>query len=172
MYKAKIIQKKSINSVLYERTLLAKLRNPFIINMVTAFQDRENLYLLMDYIDGGDLRYHIGRRRRFHEREAKFFIANMIMGLEYLHKNNIIHRDMKPENLVFDSDGYLRITDLGISREIRAENSQDTSGTPGYMSPEVIGRKNHSFAADYFAVGVMGYEFMLGRRPYNGRNRK
>lgn len=96
----------------------------------------------------------------------------MIMGLEYLHKNNIIHRDMKPENLVFDSDGYLRITDLGISREIRAENSQDTSGTPGYMSPEVICRKNHSFAADYFAVGVMGYEFMLGRRPYNGRNRK
>lgn len=81
MYKAKIIQKKSINSVMNERTLLAKLKHPFIINMVAAFQDRENLYLLMDYIDGGDLRYHIGRRRKFNERETKFFLANMIIGL-------------------------------------------------------------------------------------------
>lgn len=74
--------------------------------------------------------------------------------------------------MVFDSEGYLRITDLGISREIREDNHQDTSGTPGYMSPEVICRKNHSYTADYFAVGVMGYEFMLGRRPYIGKNRK
>lgn len=125
--------------------------------MVCAFQTRENLFLIMDYIDGGDLRYHIGKRRRFSEVETKFFMANMIVGLEYLHQNNIIHRDMKPENMVFDSDGYLRITDMGISRELREENHQDTSGTPGYMSPEVICRKNHSFAADYFALGVMGY---------------
>lgn len=99
-------------------------------------------------------------------------MANMIIGLEYLHRNKIIHRDMKPENMVFDSEGYLRITDMGISRELREDNHQDTSGTPGYMSPEVICRKNHSYAADYFALGVMGYEFMLGRRPYVGKNRK
>lgn len=99
-------------------------------------------------------------------------MANMIIGLEYLHKNKIIHRDMKPENMVFDSEGYLRITDMGISREQREDNHQDTSGTPGYMSPEVICRKNHTFTADYFALGVMGYEFMLGRRPYVGKNRK
>lgn len=79
---------------------------------------------------------------------------------------------MKPENMVFDSVGYLRITDMGISREMREENHQDTSGTPGYMSPEVICRNNHTYAADYFALGVMGYEFMFGKRPYNGRNRK
>ena len=126
----------------------------------------------MDYLDGGDLRYHIGKRRKFSESETKFFIANMIIGLEYLHNKSIIHRDMKPENLVLDSDGYLRITDMGISREFREDNHQDTSGTPGYMSPEVICRNNHSYPADWFAVGVMGYEFMLGKRPYNGRNRK
>jgi serine/threonine protein kinase len=126
----------------------------------------------MDYINGGDLRYHIGCRRKFNEKESKFFLANMIIGLEYLHKNKIIHRDMKPENMVFDSDGYLRITDLGISREFREDNQQDTSGTPGYMSPEVICRRNHSYTADYFAVGVMGYEFMMGRRPYIAKNRK
>jgi len=70
----------------------------------------------MDYLDGGDLRYHIGRRGKFIESEAKFFIANIIIGLEYMHINNIIHRDIKPENIVLDKDGYLRITDMGISR--------------------------------------------------------
>lgn len=70
----------------------------------------------MDYLDGGDLRYHLGNKRFFNEKETKFFISNIIIGLEYMHKNKIIHRDIKPENLVLDSQGYLRITDLGISR--------------------------------------------------------
>lgn len=119
MYKAKIIMKKSINSVMNERNLLARIRHPFFINMNCAFQDRENLYLIMDYVNGGDLRYHIGRRRRFTELETKFFIANLIVGLDYLHRNRIIHRDIKPENLVMDSQGYIRITDLGVSREFK-----------------------------------------------------
>lgn len=89
-----------------------------------------------------------------------------------MHKNKIIHRDIKPQNLVLDSQGYLRITDLGISRQYRQNNSQDTSGTPGYMAPEVMNRKQHSFGVDYFAVGVIAYEFMLGKRPYLGKDRK
>lgn len=126
----------------------------------------------MDYLDGGDLRYHIGKKGKFTEAESKFFLANLIIGLEYIHNCNIIHRDIKPENLVLERDGYLRITDMGISREWREDNQQDTSGTPGYMAPEVMVRKSHGFSVDYFAVGVMGYEFMLGRRPYVGKNRK
>ena len=89
------------------------------MNISYAFQDKENLYLVMEYVNGGDLRYHLGNRRRFLEAEAKFFIACIIIGLQYLHMNNIIHRDIKPENLVFDELGYLRITDLGVSREWR-----------------------------------------------------
>ena len=81
MYKAKIIHKKSINSVMNERNLLGKIKHPFFINMTFAFQDRENLYLIMDYLDGGDLRYHIGKRRKFSEIETKFFIANLVVGL-------------------------------------------------------------------------------------------
>lgn len=87
----------------------------------------------------------------------------MILALEHLHDNNIIHRDIKPENLVLDSKGYLRVTDLGVARVLRLENSQDTSGTPGYMAPEVMCRQNHGIAVDYFAVGVIAFEFMLGR---------
>lgn len=116
MYKTKIIDKKSINSVMNERILLARLKHPFLVNMSFAFQDRENLYLVMDYINGGDLRYHIGKRRRFTELETKFFVACIILALQYLHANRVLHRDIKPENLVLESNGYVRLTDLGVSR--------------------------------------------------------
>ena len=95
-----------------------------------------------------------------------------MLALEYMHRHKIIHRDLKPENLVFDSQGFLRLTDMGISREVREDNHQDTSGTPGYMAPEVMMRKVHSYMADYFALGVIAYELMLGKRPYVGSNRK
>jgi len=83
-----------------------------------------------------------------------------------------LHRDIKPENLVLDAQGHVHITDFGIARSWTPDNSKDTSGTPGYMSPEVMCRQNHGVAADYFAVGVIAYEFMIGRRPYLGKSRK
>ena len=92
--------------------------------------------------------------------------------MEYIHSNGILHRDIKPENLVLDDKGYLHITDFGIARIWNPENSRDTSGTPGYMAPEVMCRQNHGVAADYFALGIFTYECMLGKRPYQGRNRK
>ncbi|KAM3139999.1 hypothetical protein pb186bvf_007799 [Paramecium bursaria] len=172
MSKPKIIQKKSVQSVLNERQLLSILRHNFLINMQYAFQDREYLYLVMDLLTGGDLRYHIGKHRKFNEESTRFFAACIIVALEYLHQNGILHRDLKPENLVFDSNGYLRLTDLGIARIWKPENAQDTSGTPGYMAPEVMCRHNHGIAVDYFALGVIVYECMLGRRPYLGRTRQ
>ena len=128
--------------------------------------------MVSDLLTGGDLRYHIGKKRRFNEEQTKFMIACMVLGLEYMHTQGVIHRDIKPENIVMEHNGYLRITDMGIAKIWRPENSQDTSGTPGYMAPEVMCRQNHTCAVDYFAVGVIGYEFMLGRRPYVGRTRR
>ena len=172
MSKVKIIDRRSEKSIKAEREFLAKLRHPFIVNMNCAFQDYDNLYLVMDLLTGGDLRYHICKIRRFSEEEAKFFIACLLLGLEYIHENNIIHRDIKPENLVFDDKGYLRLTDFGVAKIRKEDNSSETSGTPGYMAPEVLMAQNHSFPVDFFAIGVMGYEFMLGQRPYVGKNRK
>lgn len=117
----------------------------------------------MDLLNGGDLRYHISKYRRFSEEQTKFFIACIVHSLEYIHNNSIIHRDIKPENLVFDDKGYLKVTDFGIARIWNPENSKETSGTPGYMAPEVMCRLNHGVAADYFAVGVIGYECMMGK---------
>jgi serine/threonine protein kinase len=85
------------------------------------------------------------------------------VSLEYIHGKSILHRDIKPENLVFDDKGYLRVTDFGIARIWNPENSKETSGTPGYMAPEVMCRQNHGVAVDYFAVGIIGYECMMGR---------
>ena len=92
--------------------------------------------------------------------------------MEYIHSKKIIHRDIKPENLVLDENGYVRITDFGIAKYYRTNNAKETSGTPGYMAPEVMKAKNHSYAVDFFALGIIGYEFMLGRRPYNGPSRR
>ncbi len=119
MMKSKIIAKKSIHSVLNERQLLSKLKHPFIVNMNYAFQDREHLYLVMDLLVGGDLRYYMGRRRRFKQAEVRFFIGCILVGLEFLHLNNIIHRDIKPENLVFDKRGHVKISDFGLSKYVK-----------------------------------------------------
>ena len=172
MSKLKIIDKKSEKSINSEREFLSKLNHSFIVNMHYAFQDRDNLYLVMDLLNGGDLRYHISRYRKFSEEQTRFFIANIIYAIEYIHSNNVIHRDIKPENLVLDDKGYVRITDFGIAKENMPDNSSETSGTPGYMAPEVMKGRNHSFPVDFFAIGVIGYEFMLGTRPYVGKNRK
>lgn len=125
----------------------------------------------------------------------EFFICCILLGLEYLHSNNILHRDIKPENLVLDERGYVRITDFGIAKFYQKENYTETSGTPGYMSPEVMCAQNHTIAVDYFALGVITFEFMMGfvyfilkflfkknfsifiwnllfQRPYTGKSRK
>ena len=172
MSKVKIIDKRSEKSIMSERTLLSKLHHPFIVNMICAFQDYSYLYLVMDLLSGGDLRYHHCRCRRFSEDQTKFFLACIILALEYLHSHKVIHRDLKPENLVCDDRGYIRLTDFGVAKKYHKDNGDETSGTPGYMAPEVLCAQNHSYPVDYFALGVIGYEFMLGYRPYLGKNRK
>ena len=103
---------------------------------------------------------------------SEFFICCILQGLEYIHENKVIHRDIKPENLVLDETGYLRITDFGVAKSFSRENSTETSGTPGYMAPEVMCSQNHSYAVDLFAVGVISYEFMNGVRPYYAKSRR
>lgn len=99
-------------------------------------------------------------------------MACILLALEYSHTNNVLHRDLKPENLVLDDKGYVRLTDYGIAKFYQKENSKETSGTPGYMSPEVMCAQNHTIAVDYYALGVIAFEFMFGFRPYTGKSRK
>jgi serine/threonine protein kinase len=171
MAKARILSKRSVDSVINERGILAELKNQFLVNMYYAFQDRENLYVCMDLLAGGDLRYHINKRKKFSEEQTKFFVACLLQAFDYFHKKNIIHRDIKPENIVLDEQGYLRVTDFGIARYYKKENAKETSGTPSYMAPEVLCKQNHTQAVDYYALGVIAFECMMGKRPYMGKTR-
>jgi serine/threonine protein kinase len=110
-------------------------------------------------------------KRKFKEIQAKFIVANIIIGLEFLHSCGVIHRDIRPHNLVFDSNGYIKIIDFGLARIMQTNNSADTSGTPCYMAPEILLRQPHSYSSDFFAVGVIVHEMMTGRLPYPGPDR-
>ena len=173
MSKAKVFLKKSVQSVANERKFLEMFNYNLLCNMYYAFQDVDTLYIIMDYLSGGDLRYHICRRNYFTEQETKFIAACITLSLNYIHERNVIHRDLKPENLVFGADGYLHLTDFGIAMEYhKGVDVVSASGTPGYMAPEAIINKPHDFCVDYFALGVIIYELMIGERPYQGKNRK
>ena len=131
-----------------------------------SFQNNHYLYLVIDLLTDGDLRYHLFHKRAFSEEQSKFFISCVLLRLEYCHSNLIIHLDIKQENVILDSDGYALITDFGIAKMQQSNNSKETSGTPGYMAPEVLFGKNHTTVVDYFAWGVMCYERV---KPYVGK---
>ena len=174
--KVKALLKKSINLILMERAILKNIHYNFISNLYFSFQDKDFLYLILDYYPGGDLRFYLEQNIQFDERQIKFFVANIMLSLRYLRQNNIIHRDIKPENLIFDKKGYLNLTDFGIAKiaKIVRDNEliKDISGTPGYLSPEVLLQKNQSFCSDYFSLGIVIYELIFLRRPFEGKTQQ
>ena len=123
--------------------------------MIYSFQDNDYLYLFMDLLPVGNLRYHLNIKNHFNEKQIKFLIGCIMIGLKYIHGQNILHRDIKPENLVFDNNGFLRITDFGIAKHYVVNKKKDTSGTVGYLAPEVLCNVNHNFSIDYYAVGII-----------------
>lgn len=172
MSKRKIIDRKSQELVLYERALLSKMYHPFISNLYLSFQDKDTLYLVMDLLTGGDLRYHLFKKKKFNENETKFIICCTLLGLEYLHKNHIIHHDVKPENLIYEDNGFIKIGDFGISKYYRENNKEDISGSIGYIAPEILKEQNHTYTCDYYSLGIVCYELMYGYRPYGSSRRK
>ena len=170
--KNRVISKKSVASIVNEMKLLVNLRSSFIVNIRYAFQNAKELFLALDFMPGGDLRYQLNNRvTPFTEEEVRFMIACILCGVEYIHSKGVVHRDIKPENLVFDAFGYLALTDFGISYVDHRDNASRTSGTLGYMAPEVICGRDHGNEADFFAIGVICCELTIGTRPYLGKSR-
>ena len=174
MSKTKIIAQNSENPVMQERIFLSNIRNQFIVNMICSFQDTDNLYLCLELMKGGDLRYHlINFTHTFTESQLKFLLTNLIMGIEYIHAQNIIHRDLKPENILFDNKGYAYITDFNIScKKEEINKNNDINGTPVYMAPETIFLKNQDYTIDFYSLGIISYESIMGQRPYEGNTRQ
>ncbi|RLN20134.1 hypothetical protein BBJ28_00011498 [Nothophytophthora sp. Chile5] len=169
--KAVVVNKNCVNMIWNERNLLTQLQSPLVVRMHHTFQDAYNCYVVMDLLLGGDLKYHLNftRKNGFTEDEAKFYVAGVLLSLEYLHDRSILHRDVKPENVILDEKGYPRLTDLGISVQTTTLRYQSRSGTVSYMAPELFrGSTDHGVPSDFFCLGVLAYELLLTKRPWSG----
>ena len=156
--KSLIINKGSIDFVYNERNTLSKIYFPLISNLYCSFQDQNNLYLIMDFLGGGDLRYYLMNGRIFNEKEIKFILGCIIITIEYIHSKNIIHRDIKPENLLFDDKGYIHLCDFGLSlKENEISDNLKYAGTKFYIAPE----GNISLVSDFYSIGVVIYELVM-----------
>jgi len=179
IYAMKVLKKEHIykrNQVEHtktERRVLERINHPFIIGLHFACQNDKKLYLVLEYCPGGELFFHLGRARRFTEQRARFYAAEILLALEYLHNWDIIYRDLKPENILLDSEGHVKLTDFGLSKEGIPDNVSAHSfcGTPEYLAPEILKRTGHGKAADWWSLGALLYEMLTGMPPFYSRDR-
>ena len=150
-----------------ERILLAKLNYPLIVKLHYCFQDKQYLYFVMDLIQGGNLLYHLRRYHRFDDEKTRFYIAEMILILQFLHNNNIMYRDIKPENILIERTGHIKLVDFGLSKIFENNEKMYTiCGTSFYLAPELIKKKGYSCDADWWSLGCLMYELLSGSPPF------
>lgn len=163
--KTDIVRLRQVEHVNAERYILSRVHHPFVVDLFSTFQDSLNVYMLMSYVPGGELFTHLRRAQRFTPDVTRFYLATIILALKYLHSFNIVYRDLKPENLLLDSKGYLRLTDFGFAK-IVDDRTWTLCGTPEYLAPEIIQSDGHGKAADWWACGVLCYEMLVGYPPF------
>lgn len=191
-----MIRKNAVESILAERDILISVRNPFVVRFFYSFTCKENLYLVMEFLNGGDLFSLMRTLGCLEEDMARVYIAELVLALEYLHSLNIIHRDLKPDNLLIGPDGHIKLSDFGLSKvglinstedlsgasacstpmcrdnEVTPEHRQKHSvvGTPDYLAPEILLGVGHGATADWWSVGVILFELLVGIPPFNAES--
>jgi serine/threonine protein kinase len=163
--KSEVIYLKQVDHVKTEKKILEELNHPFIVNLFGAFQDDKNLYLLLEYVIGGEFFSHLRKAGRFPNDTAKFYAAQITLVFEHLHSMMILYRDLKPENLLLDSDGNCKVTDFGFAKKVEYR-TWTLCGTPEYLAPEIILSKGHGKAVDWWASGILMYEMLAGYPPF------
>jgi len=166
--KKNIVDRGEVEHTRAEKNILMKINHPFLMKLHYSFQTSDKLYLVMDFINGGELFFHLQNDRRFTNERARFYAAQICLGISHLHASGIIYRDLKPENLLLDSSGNVKITDFGLSKE-GLEGNQRTKtfcGTPEYLAPEVLDGKAYSKAVDWWSVGTLIFEMLTGLPPF------
>ena len=153
---------------LAERNVLSLSNHPFIVKLNYAFQSATKLYFVMEYCPNGDLAKHLLFEKRFKEPRAKFYICEVILALENLHKRDVIFRDLKPDNVMLDEEGHCKLTDFGLSKEGVKENvyAKSFCGSVAYLAPEMLKKQGHGKAVDWYLLGVLFYEMLVGITPY------
>ena len=163
------------NKLMYavrECKIMKDLNHPFVVNLYFAFQNRNYLYLVIDYCSGGDLAQLIKDQCRLDEKTARFYLAETLLSLEYLHSKGIVYRDLKPSNILLDSDGHIKMTDFGLAKEnVNALNpAMSMAGTLAYLAPETLNQKGTTAASDIYGLGPLLYEMMTGNRIFEGED--
>uniref|UniRef100_A0A7S3N9S7 non-specific serine/threonine protein kinase n=1 Tax=Euplotes harpa TaxID=151035 RepID=A0A7S3N9S7_9SPIT len=179
-YAMKVLQKEDLKKrnqvehIMAERRILEKIKHPFIVSLQYSFQSSRRLYFVLDYCPGGELFFYLQNIGRFKEKTACFYASNILLGIEELHKQDIIYRDLKPENVLIGYDGYAKITDFGLSKEnIKGNNDAHSfCGTPEYLAPEILMKTGHGKAADWWSFGAIIYEMLVGIPPFYTKNRQ
>lgn len=169
--KEAIIARKQVTHTKAEKSILQKIQHPFIVRLHYAFQTKDKLYMILDYVNGGELFFHLKKEGRFPENRVKFYAAQIVCAMAHLHSLGIVYRDLKPENILLDSDGHICITDFGLSKEITPEEGTHTfCGTPEYLAPEVLKGLGHGTAVDWWSLGTLIYEMLTGLPPFYSQN--
>ncbi|XP_052861134.1 cAMP-dependent protein kinase catalytic subunit PRKX [Anopheles cruzii] len=166
---ADVIRLKQIEHVKNEKNILREIDHPFVVNMRWHTKDDCCLYMLFEYVSGGELFSYLRNAGRFDAVTANFYACEIVLALEYLHSLSIVYRDLKPENLLLDRDGHLKITDFGFAKKLK-DRTWTLCGTPEYLAPEIIQSKGHNKAVDWWALGVLIYEMVVGYPPFYDDN--
>ena len=162
-----LLDEDQVESTLLEKDILQSINYPFLVGMEFCFQTEERVYFVLPFIQGGELFKHLRQNKYFPEEKVKFYAAIIGLSLEYLHKKGIVYRDIKPENILIDKDGYLKLIDFGMAKILKkGENTNSFCGTPEYLAPEIITGEGYNIMADWWSYGTLVYEMLFGMPPF------
>lgn len=171
MSKSLILKRKQVTHVLAEKAILAQLVSPFLLMFKGTFQDAYFLYLVLEYVQGGEL-YHLLAQKGYIEKcDARVYSAEIVCALGYLHSKSIVYRDLKPENILITNTGHIKLADFGFAKQLKSgEKTYTLCGTPEYIAPEVILSTGHDIGCDWWALGILMCEMLTGRAPFQGNS--
>ena len=178
--KAELVKRNQLEHTKSEREILGRLRHPFMVNLHYSFQSDHKLYMILDYVNGGEMYYHLQKAVKFTVEQARFYAAEVVLVLEHLHSRDVVYRDLKPENILLGADGHIVMTDFGLSKlgitSVGGTGSGQATGTfcgtPEYLAPEILTGTAHGTGVDWWSVGIMLYEMIVGASPFYSDNRK